>query len=129
MSDKKKIFIVDDDEVALTSLRRLLELSGFDVRVTQKAKEVIPLTREFKPDLVLLDLLMPGLGGLEVCEMLNNSEETKRIPVIVISALGKDEDIKKAYKLGVIGYFTKPYDYQELLREINKTIAYKESKP
>jgi two-component system sensor histidine kinase/response regulator len=69
---------------------------------------------------------MPAIGGLEVCEMLNNDKDTNGIPVIIISALTKEEDIKKAYRLGVVGYKTKPYDFSELLKEINKTIAFKE---
>lgn len=124
--DKKRILIADDDAAVLNSLKRLLELSGFDVEATQDPKEVLPKTKAFKPNLILLDLLMPGIGGLEVCQMLNKDKETNGIPVIIISALSKEEDIKKAYLMGVVGYKIKPYDFSELLREINKTIAYKE---
>lgn len=123
---KKRILVADDDMAVLSSLKRLLELSGFDVEATQNPKEVLPKTKIFKPNLILLDLLMPGIGGLEVCEMLNSDKETNGIPVIIISALSKEEDIKKAYRLGVVGYKIKPYDFSDLLKEINKTIAYKE---
>lgn len=122
---KKRIFIVDDDEASLVSLERLLVVSGFDVEATFNPKEVLGKVRSFKPQLIIMDLLMPHLGGLEICEMLNNDKDTRSIPVIVASALGREEDIKKAYHLGVVGYFTKPYDFQELLKEINKVFAYK----
>lgn len=128
MPEKKRIFIIDDDEVVLTSLRDLLTLSGFEAEITRNPKEVLAMVRAFKPQAILLDLLMPNLGGLEVCEMLNSDKETRGIPIIIISALEKEEDIKKAYRLGVIGYFSKPYDFQKLLQEINKVIAYKEGK-
>jgi len=126
LPEKKKIFIADDDEVVLTSLKKLLVLSGFEVKETKNAKEVITAIKTFKPHLILLDLLMPHLGGMEICEMLNNDKETQGIPILVISALADYTDIKRAYHLGVIGYFTKPYDFQKLLQEINKAITYKE---
>jgi len=122
MPENKKIFICDDDEEALTSLRKLLELSGFEVKTTKKPREVMVMIKAFRPDVILLDLLMPDIGGLEVCEILNQDEETQNIPIIVISVLAGQIDIKKAYKLGVLGYFTKPYDFNDVLREINKAI-------
>jgi PleD family two-component response regulator len=125
---KKRVFIADDDEATLLSLKKLLILSGFEVDGTPSPKEVIPMIKSFKPDVILLDLLMPELGGFEICEMLNDDKETQGIPIIVISALGGYTDIKRAYKLGVVGYFTKPYDYLRLVHEINKVIAYKEGK-
>ncbi|MCM8800533.1 MAG: response regulator [Candidatus Omnitrophica bacterium] len=128
MSEKKKIFIADDDETVLTSLKRLLVLAGFEVETAQRAKEVTSRIKGFKPDLIILDLLMPNLGGLEICEMLNQDKETQNIPIIVVSGLAGIEDIKKAYRLGVINYFTKPYDFDKLLKEINKAIIYKEKK-
>ena len=128
MSDKKRIFIADDDEVALTSLQRMLTLVGFEVEIMQDSKDFLPKIKLFKPDLILLDLRMPHFGGLEVCEILNADKDTQGIPIIIISSLAKEEDIKKAYLLGVVGYVTKPYDFQLLLKEINKTLSYKEGK-
>jgi CheY-like chemotaxis protein len=128
MAEKKKICVVDDDKVALSSLEKLLVLAGFEVDGVSCAKEAVDRIRVFKPQIILLDLLMPNLGGLEVCEILNADKETQNIPIIVTSALAGQVDIEKAYRLGVTGYFTKPYDFQKLLREINKTIAYKQGK-
>lgn len=128
MADKKRIFIVDDEEVALTSLKKLLEFSGFEVETTRTAKDVLAKIKTFKADLIILDLLMPGLGGLEVCSMLNDDEHTRGIPIIVVSGLKSPSDLKNAYRLGVINYFTKPYDFNALLEEIRKAIAYKEGK-
>jgi DNA-binding response OmpR family regulator len=125
---KKRVFIADDEEVVLDSLKKLLILAGFDVDVTMNAKDVVPMIKKFKPDLILLDLLMPHIGGFEICEMLNSDKETQKIPIIVISALGGYTDIKKAYQLGVIGYITKPYDFTKLVEKINKAIAYKEGR-
>ena len=124
--DKKKILIIDDDKVVLESLRRLLELHSYEALAVQEAGEAFSKAKSFNPDVILLDLLMPSLGGLEICEMLNSDKETRGIPIIVVSALDKEADIKKAYRLGVVGYITKPYDLNKLLQEINKAIAYKQ---
>ena len=83
--------------------------------------------KSFKPDLILLDLLMPDLGGFEICEILNNDPETHGIPIIIISGFGDSVDIKKAYKLGAVGYFVKPFALSDLCKEINKVIANIES--
>jgi len=124
--DKKRILIIDDDKVVLESLRRLLELHSYEALAVQEAGEAFSKAKSFNPDVILLDLLMPRLGGLEICEMLNSDKETRGIPIIVVSALDKEADIKKAYRLGVVGYITKPYDLNKLLQEINKAIAYKQ---
>ena len=123
--EKTKIFIVDDDAAVLNSLKELLVFSGFEVGTTQNPREAFKEIKEFNPHLILLDLLMPHLGGLEICEMLNNDRQTQGIPIIVVSALVKEADIKKAYQLGIVGYITKPYDFQNLLHEINKAITSK----
>lgn len=128
MAKIKKIFIADDDEIALTSLKKLLVLSGFEVEAIATAKDVVSKIKFFCPDLILLDLLMPNIGGLEICEMLNDDELTRGIPIIVVSGLSAAADLKNAYRLGVINYFTKPYDFNKLLLEINKAISYKEGK-
>ena len=129
MSDKKKIIIVDDDKAVLESLEKLLVLSGFEALSTQDSREAVSKIKSFKPSIILLDLLMPHLGGLEICEILNADKDTQGIPIIVLSALDKEADIKKAYYLGVVDYITKPYDFQDLLRKINKAVFYKDERP
>lgn len=125
MMDKKKIFIADDDEACLV-LKKILISRGFDVQATQNPKEVMPMIKIFKPDLVLLDLIMPDLGGFEICEMMNNDSQTQNVPVIIISGLGDLADIKKSYRSGVVSYFVKPFQIEDLIKEINKILSYKE---
>ncbi len=74
MPDKKKIFIIDDDEIVLISLKKLLVFSGFEVEVNQDAKNVFAKIKAFRPNLIILDLVMPNLGGLEICQMLNDDK-------------------------------------------------------
>lgn len=127
MPDKNRIFIADDDIIALKSLKELLAISGFEVETTENPNEVLAKVKAFKPQLILLDLIMPRLDGFEVCQILSQDQDTQGIPIIIVSALSGYTDIKKAYKLGVVGYFTKPYDFHMVLAEINKAVAYKEA--
>jgi two-component system alkaline phosphatase synthesis response regulator PhoP len=126
MPDKKRILVVDDDEVTLNSLKKLLVLSNFEVETTQDPKGALTMVKYFKPDLMLLDLMMPGLGGFEICDILNKDTEIISIPIIVISAIGHFRDIKKVVKKrrlqGVIGCVAKPYKFKHLLRLINKAL-------
>lgn len=125
---KNKVFIIEDDLPALESLKSLLLTSDFEVEGSSIPKEIMKAVKSFAPDIILLDLLMPGLGGLEVCQMLNSDEQTRDIPIIVVSAIANPADIKKAYGLGVVDYLTKPYIYSELEKKIKKFIDYKRSK-
>lgn len=121
--EKKKIIIIDDDVNVCESLKNLLVLSGFEVETVNKAKEALDRIRFFRPDLIILDLLMPEIGGFELCEILNKDKELCHIPIIVVSALGGYTDIKRAYMLGVVGYINKPYEFNQLLIEIKKIIG------
>lgn len=123
----KRVFIIEDDPDSFTSLKKLLLIYGFEVDgVTAVKDDLVRVIKSFSPHIILLDLLMPRIGGIEVCQMLNADEQTQGIPIIVVSALNSDADIKKAYSLGVEDYVTKPYEISELLEKINKYIAYKE---
>lgn len=124
---KKRIFVVDDQEEVLSLLNDSLTGYGFEVMGCKEPKKVVSSVRSFKPDLILLDLLMPDLGGFEICEILNSDPNTHGIPIIIISGFGDLGDIKKAYKLGVVGYFVKPFALNDLSKEISKVIANKET--
>jgi len=123
---KKKVFIADDQEEVLSLLKDSLSGYGFEVAISKDPKTVLHSIKFFKPDIILLDLLMPDLGGFEICEILNNDEETRSIPIIIISGFGDLVDIKKAYKLGAVAYLTKPFSLENLAKEIDKAINNKE---
>lgn len=124
---KKRIIIVDDQEDVLSLLKDSLGGYGFEVSVCKDAKDALSAIKTFNPDLILLDLLMPDLGGFEICEILNNDPQTRGIPIIIISGFGDLVDVKKAYKLGAVGYFVKPFALADLTKEITKVIANKEN--
>ncbi|MFY9402089.1 MAG: response regulator [Candidatus Omnitrophota bacterium] len=123
---KRRIFIADDEPEVLSLLKDFLVANNFDVMICKESKNVVRLIRSFKPHLILLDLLMPDLGGFEVCEILNHDSYTCGIPIIVISGLSDPKDVKKAYKLGIVNYLVKPLSLESMLKKINQAIANKE---
>lgn len=123
---KKRIFVADDKEDVLSMLQDALTAKGFEVKISKDPKEMIKLIKVFQPHLILLDLLMPDLDGFDICQILNDSPETRGIPIIIMSGLGDPGDIKKAYKLGVVDYFTKPFGIDAIVAKIERAIANKE---
>lgn len=124
--EKKKILVVDDEEHIANLIRVRLECAGeYEVKLLFEATDIISQVRAFKPDVILLDLLMPDIGGLEVCRRLNEDAITYAIPIIVVSALSKDIDKLKAYRLGIIDYIIKPFDSKLLIAAIERAIRFK----
>ncbi|MFH1691989.1 MAG: response regulator [Candidatus Omnitrophota bacterium] len=124
----KKVFIVEDDPDSFESLKKLLLVYGFEVDGVLTIKDdFLKHLKTFEPHIILLDMLMPGIGGLEVCQMLNADEQTQGIPILVVSAIGNPSDMKKAFALGVEDYVTKPYDIATLVGKINRYIGYKQN--
>ena len=107
---KNKIMVIDDENGSGDLLKHRLEREGYQVLALSDGKGVISELHSFAPDLIILDLLMPGYGGLDICEMLNKDPIGLSTPIIVVSGLNKDADKKKAYSLGVDEYFVKPVD-------------------
>ena len=125
---KKKIFIADDEEDVLSLLKDFLVSHDFEVMGIKEPKNIFASVISFKPDLILLDLLMPDLGGFEICEILNKNLQTCEIPIIIITGFGNLADVKKAYSLGAVEYLVKPFSLDNLLTKITKTINNKETK-
>ena len=123
---RKKVLLVDD-EVDFTRLVKMnLETTDkFEVMTLNSAKDILTYVHQFAPDVILLDLLMSVMGGLEVCEILNNDPIGKKIPVIIISALDKETDKLKAYKLGIVAYLTKPMEVDDIIHSIEKVLKFR----
>lgn len=102
-----KLLIVEDEVALAKVLEEKFKKEKYDVRVAEDGVEALGMVAKFKPDMILLDLLLPKKGGLDVLEELKNSERWRNIPVIVLSNLDDDQNIKKATKLGAVDYFVK----------------------
>lgn len=103
----KIVLIVEDDEVISSALHEEFLEAGFDVLQAFDGEEGLELTRIHKPNLILLDIMMPKKNGFEMLKELKESPLTKNIPVIVLTALGQNDDIKKIINLGAEGYIVK----------------------
>ena len=103
----QKIIIVEDDEILARVLKEELEESGFNIDLASDGEAGLKLIADQRPDLVLLDLLMPKKNGFQVLEELKSKPVSADIPVIVLTMLGHDEDIKKGLKLGANDYIVK----------------------
>jgi len=108
---------------------RLEASAGYEVMAITEAKDIIERIHIFKPDVILLDLLMPGIGGLDACAMLNNDSIGATIPIIVISGLDKSTDKLKAFRFGITDYLVKPVDDAKLIKTIEKAIKSKSDQP
>ncbi|MEO0540153.1 MAG: response regulator [Cyanobacteria bacterium P01_A01_bin.105] len=110
-----KILVVDDTADSSQLLARSLGREGYEVQVARSGREALDQLLAFTPDLIFLDVVMPGLSGFEVCQELKKSHRHNRIPLIFISAIGEVEQKVKAFELGATDYITKPFHTDEVL--------------
>lgn len=120
---KKKIVLIDDNTSFVDVLSRFLVVKKFEVFTAYNGTEGMKIVSKHMPDLILLDIMMPGLSGYEVCAKLKQVEKTKQIPIIFLTARSRPEDIKKGFELGAAHYITKPFNYPELIEGIKKVIG------
>ncbi len=113
------ILIVDDSPDVLNLLFDYLKRAGFKILVAKDGESAIERISHTKPDIILLDIMMPNIDGFETCRLLKENEETKDIPVIFLTALSDTVDRVKGFELGAVDYITKPIRYAELLARIN----------
>ena len=118
----KKILIVDDDPIILRLLASRLKNSGYDVVSAIDGESGLKKAIAKKPDLVLLDIIMPGLNGFEVCKRLKENDKTKDIPVIMLTALAGEKDLSKSLEEGADCFITKPFSAVDLLHEIKTSM-------
>ena len=129
MGKKTKIIIIEDDEVLARVLYTELSTAGFDVSQAFDGEAGLEMVRSKHPDLVMLDLILPKKHGFEVLEDLKKSPDTKAIPVILLTLLGEDDDIKKGLKLGADDYIVKAdHPVAEIIEKVKNFFA-KESRP
>ncbi|HOW80963.1 MAG TPA: response regulator [Spirochaetota bacterium] len=126
-NNESLILIVDDNMENLKVLGGLLNDEGYLIAVSTNGKDALDFTEKSKPDLILLDIMMPGMNGYETCEKLKENAGTKDIPVIFLSALGETDDIVKGFEAGGVDYVMKPYNSRELLARVKTHIDLKKA--
>jgi len=119
----KKILFIEDESALQKTFKDLLEKEGYEMLSAFDGQSGLKLAKEKKPDLILLDLILPKLHGFEVLKKLKEDQETKGIPIIVLTNLEKIEDVDKALELGATTYLVKAlYNLEEVLEKIKKAL-------
>jgi CheY-like chemotaxis protein len=122
----KSILIVDDNQANLKLARVLLEGEGFDTRTAVDAEEALDVLQHFKPDIILMDIQLPGIDGLELTRQLKARPATKDILIVALTAYAMKGDEQKARDAGCDGYITKPIDTRTLSDTIARYLAAKD---
>lgn len=118
----KRLLLVDDAELFLELERTFLQRTGYQIYTARSGVEALRIAREIRPDLILLDLNMPGMDGDEVCREIKNDPGLKDIHVVMVTARGREEDRARCIEAGCDGYLTKPINRVELLARIRQAL-------
>ena len=116
------ILIADDEPNILVSLEFLMKREGYTVHLAHDGQEALDVLRRERPRLVVLDVMMPGKSGFEVCQELRHDDELKDTLVLLLTAKGRDTDVAKGMALGANAYLTKPFSTRELAQKVREML-------
>jgi DNA-binding response OmpR family regulator len=117
-----KILVAEDDGITRGIIEHVLKLNGFEVVTAADGEAAFALARKEKPDLLLMDVMMPFMNGIEVLRGLKESDEAKDVPVILLTAKGGDFDITAGFEAGASDYVVKPFSVAELMARVRKAL-------
>jgi two-component system alkaline phosphatase synthesis response regulator PhoP len=120
----QRILIVDDEPNIVISLEFLMQQSGYEVGIARDGEAALAQVETFRPDLVLLDVMLPLRDGFEVCQKIRENRDWDRIKVLMLSAKGRDVDASKGLTLGADAYITKPFSTRELIEKVRGLLAH-----
>lgn len=118
----KKILIVDDSNTNIVLLEAILVNKGYEIRTAYNVDEAYSMLAKDRPELILLDLLMPRISGYQFLDQLKKNKDTRDIPVIIVSAVTDAPNIQKTFDLGACDYIEKPVDIKALVSKVEKTL-------
>jgi len=113
-----KVLIAEDEPSIVISLEFLMRGCGYEVRVARDGEEALRLAQEFRPDLLLLDVMMPRCNGFEVCRRMREDPATRAVRIVMLTAHGREAQIERGLALGADAYITKPFSNQELVARV-----------
>ncbi|MDH5210511.1 MAG: response regulator [Betaproteobacteria bacterium] len=119
----KKVLIVDDEPNIVAALEFLLEKNGYEVKVAGNGADALEQLDAFRPDLVLLDVMVPRLSGYEVCQRMRAEPKWRDIKIVMLSAKGREVEVNKGMSLGADLYVTKPFSSAELVATLHRLLA------
>lgn len=120
---KKNVLVVDDEIGALTLIGIMLERGGFNVLKAKDADVALATLDQNTPDLIILDVMMPGINGIELCKMVRQRQDTARIPVLILSARGDADSVMKGMEAGANDYLPKPILHHDLVAKVRSILA------
>lgn len=118
----KTVLIVDDEPNIVVPIEFLMEQNGYSVLVAGSGEEALEIIAKYEPDLVLLDIMLPGVDGYEVCEIIRLNPEWQKMKIIFLTAKGRDVDMAKGMVLGADAYIIKPFSNVEILENVRKLL-------
>ena len=119
----QKILVADDEPNIVISLEYLMKREGYAVLVARDGQEALDMIKRDRPDLVLLDVMMPKKSGFEVCQAVRASEELQSTKILMLTAKGRDTDLAKGLALGADAYMTKPFSTRELVQKVAEMLG------
>lgn len=123
VQQQRTVLVVEDHELSRKLLEARLEIQGFATIATHRAEAALDIAREQQPDLILMDIQLPGISGLEAIKRLKSDEETKRIPIIAVTAFAMAYDKPRILAAGCDGYLAKPFRGQDLVDAIRRYMS------
>ena len=115
----KEILIVDDEPGVVVPIQFLMEQQGYRVMIAERGVDDLDLICQYKPDLVLLDIMLPGISGWEVCEIIRLNPDYRNIKIVFLTARSTEVEIAKGLALGADAYITKPFSNDKLVAKVN----------
>jgi DNA-binding response OmpR family regulator len=119
----KKVLIADDEPNIVLSLEFLMKQAGYDIRVARDGEEALRVAEEWRPDLVLLDVMLPLRTGFEVCQRIRETPAIRDARVIMITAKGREVEVAKGLAVGADAYVTKPFSTKELVAQVRAMLG------
>lgn len=118
----KLVFVVDDEADIRALVLENLRINGYNTKEFSEGRSLLKEVTRTKPDLIILDIMMPGIDGLEVCKILKNKKETYDIPIILLTVKGQINDIETGFKVGANAYIVKPFSPSRLIEKVEEII-------
>ena len=118
----KEILIVDDEPGIVVAIQFLMEQLGYNVLIAERGEDALDLIYKYKPDLVLLDIMLPGISGWEVCEIIRLNPDYRYVKIAFLTARGEEAEIARGLSLGADAYITKPFSNKQLVARVNELL-------
>ena len=120
---EKRVLIAEDEPNIAVSLEYLMQQSGYEFQIVTNGIDALRAAWEFRPDLVLLDIMLPLKNGFEVCQSMRETPELSRVKIVMLTAKGRDTELAKGLALGADAYITKPFATRELLETVKRLLG------